>query len=232
MSNGQDFATFNIDRGGRGDRAPDQGPPGERRYWGDKSDFCRCLKVVFSEMAPRADRNPAPSSYMLFCRDKRLQAKEAGRAAQLDDKELGAMWKGLNDEERKPWTEKAEQIEVSGATLAHEAPCAKVRAWAYQNEVPGLQRRQHLCACTTEVVLQRLQGGRHLQASAATEIVQGVPGEPRVLTWQTASRVPRLRRQRHLRPQATKTVTAPAFASMDERERLASSAAGVRREWP
>ena len=62
MSNGQDFATFNIDRGGRGDRAPDQGPPGERRYWGDKSDFCRCLKVVFSEMAPRADRNPAPSS--------------------------------------------------------------------------------------------------------------------------------------------------------------------------
>jgi hypothetical protein len=169
-------------------------------------------------MEPRADRNPAPSSYMLFCRDKRLEAKKAGHAAPLDNKELGAMWKGLNDEERKPWTEKAEQIKVSGATLdmprkrsetklsapcgaappqqlrqppcrnacgpgrTHEAPCAKVRARAHQNEVPGLRRRQHLCACTTEVVLQRQQGGRHLQASAATEMVQGVPGEPRVPT--------------------------------------------------
>lgn len=92
-------------------------PKEERRYWGDKSDFCRCLEVVLSEMEPRSDKTPAPSAYMLFCQDKRLEHKEAGHATPLDVKELGAFWKGLNDEERKPWAEKAEQIKLSGATL-------------------------------------------------------------------------------------------------------------------
>ena len=65
MSNGQDFATFNIPQSIVAAAATERQtkvPKEERRYWGDKSDFCRCLEVVFSEMAPRADRNPAPSS--------------------------------------------------------------------------------------------------------------------------------------------------------------------------
>jgi hypothetical protein len=92
-------------------------PKEERRYWGDKSDFCRCLEVVLSEMEPRSDKTPVPSSYMLFCQDKRLEHKEAGHAAPLDVKELGAMWKGLNEEERKPWVEKSDQLKANGPGL-------------------------------------------------------------------------------------------------------------------
>ena len=120
MANGQDFATFNIPQSIVAAAATERQtkvPKEDRRYWGDKSDFCRCLEVVLNEMEPRSDKTPAPSSYMLFCQDKRLEHKEAGHAAPLDVKELGVMWKGLNDEERKPWTEKADQIKASGATL-------------------------------------------------------------------------------------------------------------------
>ena len=85
-------------------------PKEERRYWGDKSDFCRCLEVVLNEMEPRSDKTHAPSSYMLFCQDKRLEHRlEHKDSKDIDLKVLSAWWQGLNDEERKPWAEKAEQ---------------------------------------------------------------------------------------------------------------------------
>jgi len=97
-------------------------PKEERRYWGDKSDFCRCLEVVLNEMEPRAEKAPAPTAYTLFCQDKRLEHKEAGHATPLEIKELGAMWKALNDDERKPWMEKAEQLKAGGPGMGMGTP--------------------------------------------------------------------------------------------------------------
>ena len=118
VANGQDFATFNIPQSIVSAAAMERQakiPKEERRYWGDKSDFCRCLETVLNEMEPRAEA-PTPSSYLLFCQDKRQEHKEQGHATQLDVKVLGAMWKGLSEEERKPWVEKSEQLKASGAS--------------------------------------------------------------------------------------------------------------------
>ena len=119
VANGQDFATFSIPQSIVSAAAMERQakiPKEERRYWGDKSDFCRCLETVLNEMEPRAEA-PTPSSYLLFCQDKRQEHKEQGHATQLDVKVLGAMWKGLSEEERKPWVEKSEQLKASGAAL-------------------------------------------------------------------------------------------------------------------
>ena len=52
----------------------------------------------------------ANTPFMLFCQDKRLEHKLEHKASKdLDPTELFAWWQGLNDEERKPWAEKAEQ---------------------------------------------------------------------------------------------------------------------------
>eukprot|EP00802_Teleaulax_amphioxeia_P004216 Tamp_04220.p1 GENE.Tamp_04220~~Tamp_04220.p1 ORF type:complete len:318 (+),score=102.20 Tamp_04220:87-956(+) len=133
MAQGQDFASFNIPQSIVAAAATERQakiPKEERRYWGDKSDFCRCLEVVLSEMEPRADKAQAPSSYMLFCQDKKLEHKEAGHATPLEVKVLGAMWKALNDDERKPWMEKAEQLKVSGATMDMPRKRSKSKASA------------------------------------------------------------------------------------------------------
>jgi hypothetical protein len=114
---GPDFATFSIPpsivTAAQAERQA-KIPKEERRYWGDKSDFCRCLETVLNEMEPRI-KTPALSAYQLFCQDKRQEHKEAGYATPLDVKELGAIWKGLGEEERKPWAEKSDQLKSSGA---------------------------------------------------------------------------------------------------------------------
>jgi hypothetical protein len=38
---------------------------------------------------------PMPSSYVLFCQDKRQEHKEAGNSSTLDVRTLGAMWREL-----------------------------------------------------------------------------------------------------------------------------------------
>mmetsp|Transcript_7280 Transcript_7280/g.25052 ORF Transcript_7280/g.25052 Transcript_7280/m.25052 type:complete len:316 (-) Transcript_7280:981-1928(-) len=120
VASGPDFATFNVPRAIVEAAATERQakiPKEERRYWGDKSDFCRCLETVLNELEPKATSAPSPSSYLLFCQDKRQEHKEAGHTTPLDVKDLGAMWKALSEEERKPWTEKAEQLKASGATM-------------------------------------------------------------------------------------------------------------------
>jgi len=79
-------------------------------------------EMILYEAALRAgalqfklDQSPAPSSYMLFCEDKRLERKEAGYEEPLDVKKLGTMWEALNDEAREPWAKKAEQIKNSSS---------------------------------------------------------------------------------------------------------------------
>mmetsp|Transcript_22634 Transcript_22634/g.50992 ORF Transcript_22634/g.50992 Transcript_22634/m.50992 type:complete len:284 (-) Transcript_22634:233-1084(-) len=120
VASGPDFATFNVPRAIVEAAATERQakiPKEERRYWGDRSDFCRCLETVLNEQEPKPHSAPAPSSYLLFCQDKRQEHKETGNTAPLDVKELGAMWRALSDEERKPWVDKAEQLKASGATL-------------------------------------------------------------------------------------------------------------------
>lgn len=113
VANGQDFCTFNIPQSIVAAAATERQakiPKEERRYWGDKTDFCRCLETVLNEMEPRAEKSPAPSSYLLFCQDKRLEHKEQGHVTPLDVKVLGLMWKGLSEEEKKPWVERSDQL--------------------------------------------------------------------------------------------------------------------------
>jgi len=120
IASGPDFATFSISQSVAVAAAAERHAKiskEERRYWGDKSDFCRCLELVLNEMEPRADKTPVPSSYQLFCQDRRREHKEEGHAMPLEVKVLGAMWKGLTEEERKPWVEKADHLKVSGAAL-------------------------------------------------------------------------------------------------------------------
>ncbi len=124
-------------------------PKEERRYWGDKSDFCRCLEVVLNEMEPRLDKTPAPTAYTLFCQDKRLEHKEAGHATQLGVKELGAMWKALNDDERKPWMERAEQLKADGPGMGMGTP--RKRSKPKNNGIPGHSSVQPLPPAVQQV---------------------------------------------------------------------------------
>ena len=113
---GPDYATFNIPQSvvlAAASERQAKIPKEERRYWGDKADFCRCLETVLNEMEPRADKASAPSAYQLFCQDKRLEHKEQGHATLLEAKDLGSMWRGLSDEERKPWVEKSDELKSS-----------------------------------------------------------------------------------------------------------------------
>mmetsp|Transcript_62945 Transcript_62945/g.101799 ORF Transcript_62945/g.101799 Transcript_62945/m.101799 type:complete len:301 (+) Transcript_62945:157-1059(+) len=118
IASGPDFATFNIPNSIVAAAATERQnkiPKEERQYWGDKSDFCRCLETVLSEMEPRSEKTS--SAYMLFCSDKRQEHKEAGHARHLDVKDLGLMWKVLSEEERKPWMERAVDLKHSSAGL-------------------------------------------------------------------------------------------------------------------
>ena len=120
IQTGPDFVTFSIHNSIIAAAATERQakiPKEERRYWGDKSDFCRCLEVVLNEMEPRSDKSPAPSAYLLFCEDKRQEHKEQGHTRRLEVKEMGMMWKGLTEEERKPWVERSEVLKHNGAAM-------------------------------------------------------------------------------------------------------------------
>ena len=124
---GPDYATFNIPQSvvlAAASERQAKIPKEERRYWGDKADFCRCLETVLNEMEPRADKASAPSAYQLFCQDKRLEHKEQGHATLLEAKDLGSMWRGLSDEERKSWCDKSQQMKLTGrlGSALHDMP--------------------------------------------------------------------------------------------------------------
>ena len=59
------------------------------------------------------------NSYLLFlsltfCR---VWCSDAGNAATIDVRTLGAMWRELTDDERKPYTDRAEHLKAQGHTL-------------------------------------------------------------------------------------------------------------------
>jgi len=52
MASGPDFATFNVPQGLVAAASAEKHaktPKEERRFWGDKTDFCRCLETILNE---------------------------------------------------------------------------------------------------------------------------------------------------------------------------------------
>ena len=55
VASGSDFATFNVPQALASAAATERNqkiPKEDRRFWGDKSDFCRCLETVLNEQEP------------------------------------------------------------------------------------------------------------------------------------------------------------------------------------
>lgn len=117
IASGPDFATFDVPQALVAQAATERQakiPKEDRRFWGDKSDFCRCLETILNEQEPPYRMAPMPSSYVLFCQEKRQEHKEAGNTSTLDVRTLGAMWREISDEERKPYNDRAEHLKSHG----------------------------------------------------------------------------------------------------------------------
>mmetsp|Transcript_45575 Transcript_45575/g.73462 ORF Transcript_45575/g.73462 Transcript_45575/m.73462 type:complete len:419 (+) Transcript_45575:134-1390(+) len=130
MASGPDFATFNVPQGLVAAASAEKHaktPKEERRFWGDKTDFCRCLETILNEQEPSYRMTPTPSSYVLYCQEKRQDHKDAGNTLTLDVRTLGAMWRQLTEEERKPYNDKSEVLKSEGhgfeARKTSRKPC-------------------------------------------------------------------------------------------------------------
>lgn len=209
MASGADFATFSIPNSIVAAAATERQakiPKEERRYWGDKSDFCRCLETVLNEMEPRAEKTPSPSAYLLFCQDKRQEHKEAGHARPLDVKELGLMWKGLSEDERKPWIERSDQLKVSGGAalgILRKRPKSK-SAGLVGRHMPVLPLPPLVQQCCSEAgldsvdaVVRLIEGKQPMELMGYERRLRVIMDRLHELQFQIATSVPTKKRAKH-----------------------------------
>jgi hypothetical protein len=207
IASGPDFATFGIPNSIVAAAATERQakiPKEERRYWGDKSDFCRCLETVLNEMEPRAEKSPSPSAYLLFCQDKRQEHKEAGHARPLDVKELGLMWKGLSEDERKPWIERSDQLKVSGGGALGLPSRKRPKSKSSAGHIPVQPLPPVVQQCCSEAgldsidaVVRLIEGKQPIELMGYERRLRGIMNRLHELQFQIATSVPAKKRPKH-----------------------------------
>jgi hypothetical protein len=206
IASGPDFATFGIPNSIVAAAASERQakiPKEERRYWGDKSDFCRCLETVLNEMEPRTEKTSSPSAYLLFCQDKRQELKDQGYArASFDVKELGSLWKGLSEEERKPWIEKSDQLKSASAAMGISRKRYKPKSsgtMGGHTQVQPLPPIVQQCCSeagldSIETIVRLIEGKQPMELMLYERRLRGIMNRLHELQFQIATSVPTKKR--------------------------------------